>query len=114
MEHRRSHSGEGEQNVSEVSAGFIGIERPSEISQNRKLARYRAGLRSVIVMSVMQDKIASIRTSFTQTVKTWLSEQGRQDLAGMAQLFGVETGQQVVDVLSKCLWIGCRVKLKKL
>jgi hypothetical protein len=92
MEHLRSHSGEGEQNVSEVSGGFIETERPPEISQNRKLARYWAGLRFAIVMSVMQDKIGSIRTSFTQTVKTWLSEQGRQDLAGMAQLFGVETG----------------------
>jgi hypothetical protein len=66
------------------------------------------------VMSVMQDKIVSIRTRFTQAVKTWFSEQSGQDLTGMAQLFGVETGQQVVDILSKRLWIGCRVKLKKL
>lgn len=114
MEHRRSHSGEGEQNVSEVSGGFIGIERRSESSQNRKLARHWAGLRFVIVMSVMQDKIASIRTRFTQTVKTWLSEQGRQDLAGMAQLLGVEAGQQVVNILPKRLRIGCRVEVKKL
>jgi len=114
MEHRRSHRGEEEQNVSEVCGGFIGIEWPSEISQNRKLARYWAALRFVIVMSVMQDKIASTGASFTQTVRTWFSEQGRQDLAGMAQLFGVETGQQVVDILSERLWIGCRVKLKKL
>jgi hypothetical protein len=62
----------------------------------------------------MQDKVVSITTRFTQTVKTRLSEQGAQDLAGMVQLFGVETGQQVVDILSKSLWIGCRVKLKKL
>jgi hypothetical protein len=114
MEHRRSHSGGGEQRTSEVSGGFIEIERPSEISQNRKLARDEARLRFVVVMSVMQDKIVSIKTRFTQAVKTWFSEQGGQDLAGMAQLFGVETGQQVVDILSKRLWIGCRVKLKKL
>jgi hypothetical protein len=56
MEHRRSQSGEGWQNLSDLSGGFIGIRRPSEISQHRKLAPGRARLHFDVAVSVMHDK----------------------------------------------------------
>jgi len=56
MEHRRSHGGEGGQSVSEASEDFIGISRPSEISQHRNLAAHRRWFYFDVAMSVIQDK----------------------------------------------------------
>ena len=112
-EHRRSQSGEGWQNISDLSGGFIGIRRRSEISQHRKLASRGGLLHFNRGMSAMQDKDRWWQSSGSNC-KNVASEQSAQDLTRMAQLFGVETGQQAIDIVSKRLWISCGVELKKL
>ena len=113
MEHLRSQSGEDWQNISDLNGGLIGIRRPSKISQHRKLASGRAWFHFNVAMSVIQDKDRCWQSSYPNC-KTLASEQSAQDLTRMAQLFGVETGQQAIDIVSKRLWISRGVELKKL